>query len=47
MQKILAEMLAAAEANLARYIADGTDPRAIAAGQIMVDGLRADLAAVA
>lgn len=45
MEKILNELLAAAEANLARYTAMGNE-NAIRAGQNMVDQLRADLAAL-
>lgn len=47
MLKILNELLEGAEINLARYIADGTDPKAIEVGQAMVDDLRADIAAEA
>lgn len=43
-QKVIAQLLRAAEDNLARY-EQGDDERAIRAGRGMVEGLRADLAA--
>ena len=45
MLKILTDYLAAAEANLARYIELG-DERAIRAGRGMVEGFRADIASL-